>query len=134
MKAKTPLPPLNIVQAEEPGYASIESLIDENNNSVINQSNKTTENLYSVIRIVRSEHDHDYEPITPVTPATPNTLMYATTPVSKVPGKIYIRYPQHNKDKPIGPTKCNYEAPEEAPPPIPSIYCEDIQLSYVRQV
>lgn len=40
MKAKTLLP-LNIVQSEEPRYVSIESVIGENNNSVLNQSGKS---------------------------------------------------------------------------------------------
>ncbi|ABE04549.1 hypothetical protein A3306_00035 [Rickettsia bellii] len=120
MKAKTPLPPLNIMQSEEPGYASIESLIGENNNSVINQSGKATENLYSVVRIVRDKYDNQNEPITPVTPATPSMLIYAATPINKEAlEKFYIRYAQHNKNRPIGPIKCKHAAPEEAPPPIP---------------
>ncbi|MGI4752793.1 MAG: hypothetical protein ACRYE8_03580 [Janthinobacterium lividum] len=124
MKAKTPLPPLNIRQSEGPGYASIESLIGENNNSVINQSGKATENLYVVVRIVRDEYDNQNEPITPVTPATPCMPMYAATPISKTPQLAYVRHPLHNKDKPIGPIGCNYAAPDEVPPPIPVSSCE----------
>ncbi|WP_395477381.1 hypothetical protein [Rickettsia endosymbiont of Pantilius tunicatus] len=111
---KTSPSPLIIVPQEELIYIAPPTPIDYNGNKIITP--------YAVTRIARDKKNTSSDvPMTPVTPMTPYTPFVKSNSFFNHKESKYFYNPAHALVRPIKDS-----APEEAPPPIPVEFYDDI--------